>query len=185
MDYPVNELAIILAIIIVIYYSTEKKEAKKIARYSSFLERFYAFIIDILIIFGVWVLILIIGDYFVLLMGNTDIYYVMLDYWNEIMRWLFFAISGLYYATFESSKWQATIGKKVMEIKLISQNGKRITLVQSIMRYLTKILSLLGLGFGIWAIFFDPKKQAFHDKLASTLVVANDLLVADDIEIIE
>ncbi len=68
----------------------------------------------------------------------------------------------------------ATPGKKLLGIKIIRENGEKITYPVAIIRYIGFLLSsatifFFGLGF-LWVIW-DKKKQALHDKIAGTLVV--------------
>ncbi len=58
-----------------------------------------------------------------------------------------------------------------MGIKVVDENGDKITLGKSLGRNTSKILSysVISLGF-IW-ILFDKKKQGWHDKINRTYVV--------------
>jgi uncharacterized RDD family membrane protein YckC len=76
-----------------------------------------------------------------------------------------------YFAGFESSRWQATIGKKLMKIKVVDLNGHRISFGQAIGRYLSKIVSCLTFCIGYMMAGWTEKKQALHDKIAGTLVI--------------
>ena len=73
----------------------------------------------------------------------------------------------------ESSSRQATLGKMGVGIKVGNANGQRITFVNALGRYLGKILSTLTLLIGFMMAGWDSKKQALHDKLASTYVFYN------------
>ena len=59
-----------------------------------------------------------------------------------------------------------------VKIKIVdASTGNPPTLRQLLVRYLASYLSLLPLGLGfIWADF-DRRRQAWHDKLADTVVV--------------
>lgn len=76
----------------------------------------------------------------------------------------------LYYALLHSSKWQGTVGKKLVGIKVIDLDGNRISFWRSLGRYFSMILSaFFYIGYIMAA--FTEKKQALHDMIASTLVV--------------
>ncbi len=68
----------------------------------------------------------------------------------------------------------ATPGKKLLGIKIIRENGEKITYPVAFIRYIGFLLSsatifFFGLGF-LWVIW-DKKKQALHDKIAGTIVI--------------
>ena len=79
----------------------------------------------------------------------------------------------LYYGLTESSDGQATIGKRICGLKVIDEKGEKLTFKKASLRYLAQILSVLPLGFGIWAIATDSKKQAWHDMLLGCYVIKN------------
>ncbi|MBS4189027.1 RDD family protein [Bacillus sp. FJAT-49705] len=76
-----------------------------------------------------------------------------------------------YYAGLHSSKWQATVGKKLLGLKVTDLNGNRISFWRALGRYLSLafLSGILLIGFIIAA--FTEKKQALHDLIAGTVVV--------------
>lgn len=81
-----------------------------------------------------------------------------------VIQWLWFTIP-------ESSKWQASLGKKLLGLKVTDENGNRIGFGRANGRYWSKILSGLLFGFGFLMVAFTQKKQGLHDKIAGTLVI--------------
>ena len=77
----------------------------------------------------------------------------------------------IYYALMESSKYQATVGKIVMGIKVVNKQGQGLDFSKALLRNLSKILSAFILGIGYIMIIFDDRKQGLHDKIADTFVV--------------
>ncbi len=74
-------------------------------------------------------------------------------------------------------KYQATWGKKFFKLIVEPIDGKEMTVGKAVLREVVgKFLSgiVLGLGF-LWAVF-DKRKQAWHDKLAHTVVIQNEPL---------
>ncbi|RLD22428.1 MAG: RDD family protein, partial [Bacteroidetes bacterium] len=80
----------------------------------------------------------------------------------------------LYFAGMESSKYQATLGKMAIGVIVIDENGNRISFGRGAGRLLSKILSAMILYIGFIMAGFDSRKQALHDKIASTFVVYKD-----------
>jgi uncharacterized RDD family membrane protein YckC len=64
-----------------------------------------------------------------------------------------------------------TIGKMVMGIKVIGDDGGSIDIVKAFTRWAFSFFSasFFFVGF-LWALF-DTKSQTWHDKIAGTLVV--------------
>jgi uncharacterized RDD family membrane protein YckC len=87
------------------------------------------------------------------------------------IRLLAVMASWLYFASFESSAWQATPGKRLIRLAVTDLKGHRISFARASGRYFGKLLSgtLFFIGFLIAGI--TPHKQALHDLLASCLVL--------------
>jgi uncharacterized RDD family membrane protein YckC len=77
----------------------------------------------------------------------------------------------LYFAALEASPWWATLGKRVVGVRVTTLDGRRIGVGRATARLLAKLLSLALLGFGFVLAGVDARKQALHDKVAGTLVV--------------
>lgn len=78
----------------------------------------------------------------------------------------------LYYAYSESSEWQATPGKKVLNLVVTDLNGNRITFGRASGRFFAKLITkLIPFGIGYMMAGFTERKQALHDMIASCLVL--------------
>jgi uncharacterized RDD family membrane protein YckC len=78
----------------------------------------------------------------------------------------------LYYAYFESSEWQGTVGKKVMNLVVTDLEGNRVTFGRASGRYFARFITkLIPLGIGFVLAGITEKKQALHDIIASCLVL--------------
>jgi uncharacterized RDD family membrane protein YckC len=80
-------------------------------------------------------------------------------------------VHGLYFTSLESSTSQATIGKKLLGLKVVDKYGDRINFATALYRYLFKHVSTYTLMIGFLMAAFSLKRQALHDKAANTLVV--------------
>ena len=80
-------------------------------------------------------------------------------------------IRGAYWSLLESSRWQATVGKKVMGVVVTDERGHRAPLSQTFVRYVGRLLCELTFGIGYLLVLFDPRRQGLHDRVARTLVV--------------
>lgn len=96
-----------------------------------------------------------------------------LDERNQI-RDLSFVIWLVYSTVFEASPLQGTLGKRVLGIKVVDDEGERISVLRSVLRNVFKLSAYLSLSIGfIWAAF-SRHKQAWHDYLARTYVELDD-----------
>jgi len=89
---------------------------------------------------------------------------------SSFMVWI------IYCMIMESSGLQGTLGKSVMGIKVVDENGDRMTLSKSVGRNLSKVLSYFVIFLGFIWILFDKKKQGWHDKINKTFVVNTNVV---------
>jgi uncharacterized RDD family membrane protein YckC len=77
-----------------------------------------------------------------------------------------------YYIYFHGSPSGQTIGKKVMNIRVIGfEDGGPIGYGRAALRYVGSILSAIPCGLGYLWMLWDSEKQTWHDKFASSVVV--------------
>ena len=79
----------------------------------------------------------------------------------------------LYWILLEASIWQASVGKKIMGLKVVTDTGEKPDLAQCAARNLLKILSGITLFIGFFMAGWTDKKQALHDKIPSMLIIKN------------
>jgi uncharacterized RDD family membrane protein YckC len=84
---------------------------------------------------------------------------------------LAFVGQWLYEALLTSSSWQATIGKKVLRLKVVDEAGNRIGFGRATGRFFAKILSSMFFCIGFIMIAFTERKTGLHDMLAGTRVM--------------
>lgn len=150
--------------------------------YAGFWWRFLAHIIDdIIISFVSWIFILpILGIYGISLyslkeagIDPEDAELIALPLigaatsiglLSTILQWLYFALM-------EASKYQGTIGKMALKIKVTDVEGNRISFARATGRYFGKIISAMILMIGYIMAGFTEKKQALHDILAGCYVI--------------
>ena len=66
----------------------------------------------------------------------------------------------------------ATPGKMAISARIVdADSGQKPSTGQFIGRYFAYLVSIIPLGLGFLWVAFDARKQAWHDKLAGTLVV--------------
>lgn len=82
------------------------------------------------------------------------------------------AIQWLYFAWMHSSKWQATLGKQALGIKVTSLTGERITFWRASLRFLGGIVETFTFGVGLLMAAVTQRRQALHDFIGGTLVTS-------------
>jgi uncharacterized RDD family membrane protein YckC len=89
-------------------------------------------------------------------------------FWDVVLGCIFPAIATIWF-------WRAyrgTPGKIVLKLRVVdAECGGRLTVAQSIVRYLAYSLSACFLGLGFVWVGFSTTKQGWHDKLAGTVVL--------------
>jgi len=78
--------------------------------------------------------------------------------------------AGIYFIFFWTLLGQSP-GKMLLGVKIVSLDGTRLTFWQALRRYIGYYLSALALYAGYWWVLIDNRRQAWHDKLASTVVI--------------
>jgi uncharacterized RDD family membrane protein YckC len=154
--------------------------------------RLGAFIIDYLIIFSVGFILSLTIVLFILIIQGFS--YLDIETESERLTKFFTAYEAffqasiiiipaiaywIYSALLESSKWQATIGKRLFGIYVTDEIGNRITFRKASLRAAIKMISGIPqcgrlpigylINFGI--ILLTDKNQGIHDFLAKTYVV--------------
>ena len=129
------------------------------AAYAGFWRRFAAYAIDYVLIFlGSAALAIVASLTGLLPVGAPEFSTIVL------------AGYFLYCSLLESSRWQATIGKRVVGIRVTSHRGERIGFGRAAVRFAAKLLSGLTLCLGYLLFFATKRRQALHDLIAGTLV---------------
>nr|WP_280769734.1 RDD family protein [Salipaludibacillus daqingensis] len=135
--------------------------------------RSVAFIIDQLILMTVNVLVLVIAFFS---MGGFDGLFMMFDSPLApvaIAIVVIFLINWGYFFVLEYFTGGRTIGKKMIGVRVIQENGHSITLLSSFIRNLLRIVDSLPASYllGMIMIFAHPTHKRLGDLAAGTIVV--------------
>ena len=147
--------------------------------YAGFWVRFFAFLIDALILVGiVWLYNGIWGlasgaGFF----GEEAVDPLLPDavvgpsssFW-ALSSVILFLMMVAYFICFWGWRGQ-TPGKMVMRISIVRFDGARIGWGGAVMRFLGYIISVLLFLLGFFWVAFDRRRQGFHDKIADTFVI--------------
>lgn len=132
--------------------------------YVGFWLRFWAMIIDTVLLMAILYppLIYIYGKtYFqstAFIKGPADF----------LITWVLPAIAVIIFWKYRS----ATPGKMIFKAVIVDANtGEKPSNTQLLIRYFAYFISMIPLCLGFFWIAFDNRKQAWHDKLAKTVIV--------------
>lgn len=144
--------------------ATPREEIEPV-RFAGFWRRVAAFAIDYLVLLSAIFAVFFFAGVAVALAGNKTASIGSLP--NVVAVILFW----IYFAGMESSRYQATLGKLVIGIRVTDLSGRRVDFARASGRHFGKILSTLCLLMGFVMAAFTSRKQTLHDILASCLVV--------------
>lgn len=154
------------------------KEQEELSRYGGFFLRGVAWLIDELLVALPFLLVFGLG--FLLGIDNTFFYdkevtvseaKMKIEYSPSIPFLALFIVTWwIYDALMTSSSYQATMGKKLLYLKITDVEGNRLSFLRATGRYFARIASWF-LGFGILMVAFTKRKRGLHDFLAKTVVV--------------
>ncbi len=146
--------------------------------YAGFWLRFFAYVIDSIVMSIVFFMIMIPIGIIIGVAGAAGA--VSMD--EADLAFLEGPLMALYYVASISMQWlyealltasskQATLGKMALGLVVTDMEGNRISFGRATGRFFAKIPSGLILMIGFLMQPFTAKKQALHDMLAGTLVV--------------
>lgn len=85
---------------------------------------------------------------------------------------LVLAVGAWLYAAFaESSPRRATIGKRLMGLRVVTADGGRVSFGQATVRHFMKFLSLFSAGVGFMMAGWTNRRQALHDIPCDCVVI--------------
>jgi uncharacterized RDD family membrane protein YckC len=138
--------------------------------YAGFVSRLLAYSIDLVVI-----TVTLVATAWIVSTANSLVSTVNFGQTYPRLRAIFAGTGALlftagYFILFWTAIGQ-TPGKILLGVRIVGQNGRPISFLQAIIRYLGYLLSTLALFMGYGWILIDNRRQGWHDKLARTFVV--------------
>jgi uncharacterized RDD family membrane protein YckC len=82
------------------------------------------------------------------------------------------SIAYFIYCWSEKGLWPGqTLGMKALGVRVVRADGRPVSILTAIIRYVVLVVCFLIVGLGILWVAFDGKKQGWHDKVAGTVVI--------------
>jgi uncharacterized RDD family membrane protein YckC len=153
---------------------------------AGFTHRFFALLIDLILLIAILYAIGTILDYFKLInfgltIGissnntsnilpevNNGMHINVPEYLKIIIKLL---IPVLYFGLITCCTNGYTLGKRIFRIRIVSTNHKHLTLWHSIERSIGYYASSLEFGFRFLQYFIDYNRRTVHDRIAETIVI--------------
>ncbi|HVN74354.1 MAG TPA: RDD family protein [Methanoregula sp.] len=163
-----------------------EEEGPEIGVYAGLGRRFIAWIVDTILILLIGIVVI---AFFSMANGIKYAYYIVVQHapvsqlteagtpdaaFTPIIAafgMLVIIVPWLYYASFESSRSQATPGKLLMKMVVTDLDGNKPTFARVTLRHFAKFISALIICIGFLMIGLTQKKQGLHDKISGCLVL--------------
>lgn len=136
--------------------------------YAGGVSRLAAFALDILIVWGVFILSIagvafVIGLFFAFdleaSLKQSVIGVILLALWALLYFWVAWSLAG------------RTMGQGLIGLRVVTRDGEPLSGVQAALRTLVFPVSFLILFLGFLGIFISPERRALHDAAAGSVVV--------------
>ncbi|MFA5181436.1 MAG: RDD family protein [Syntrophales bacterium] len=145
--------------------------------YGGFWRRCLAFLIDQIILYGIYLVFFLIGvlSYTFGRLVQGDLFPPgaspdMGSWFMTVYSVAVIIVTALYFACFVAVAGQ-TPGKMILDLKVIPAEDGVMTFGMAFLRWVGYIVSIFFFYLGFVWIAFDPRKQGWHDKIAGTVVV--------------
>lgn len=125
---------------------------------ADFFQRLFAYLIDSIMAFALAMVLVL------FLVGSDE------PVLGGRFGWIFLAMPALYFTILVSS-WSTTLGKQILGLRVVRNDGSKIGIGRAFARYLCYSISFLILGIGFLMILFRPDKRGLHDLICDTKVV--------------
>lgn len=127
--------------------------------YASYQRRIFSYLID-----GVLAQIIFGASIFLIAPFVDNLFLAQFLCFLISIIWVIFSFPFL-----QSSRWQASIGQKLLRIRTVDVKGNTLSFWRACYRGATSIFCF----WGIFMYFFSPQKQCLHDFFCDTVVINN------------
>jgi uncharacterized RDD family membrane protein YckC len=144
-------------------------------QFGGFGERLVANFLDFLIVFST---VIIIMKMLGLSADNAMRLATGVKVTNELskLETIIYIMTLAYYLIMPATPFRGTFGKMIMNLQIVTEQGKRISIVRSLWRYIASFVSAILLFFGFILIIFHSEKRGLHDLMANTYVLKKNRL---------
>lgn len=133
------------------------------------MRRGVAYLIDLLIRAGVMLVIFIV-------MALVDVATGLDGVSMGAITVFYFALDWFYYVLFETLWSGRSPGKRALKLRVVGQDGRSLTVLDSVLRNLLRAADFLPFGYALGLVIMgaDPMFRRFGDLVAGTVVVVEE-----------
>ncbi|MGI9533536.1 MAG: RDD family protein [Thermodesulfobacteriota bacterium] len=138
---------------------------------ASFTSRFFAFLIDIILIILISFVTLIFGLFaagYDPIKGMINLSFILLPVY------IILTLLATTYLLFLHAYSGKTVGKVIFGIRVVREDGSSINLSDSFIRWIGYYISALPLFYGYFSAIFDLNYQTWHDKISKSYVIKDN-----------
>jgi len=135
--------------------------------YAGFASRFAAFVVDLVVLTGIFILVLAAINFTASVLTDRSIHFNRSDT-LVVVAYAVWAL--IYFAHFWGLNGK-TAGGALFGVQVVTNDGGDVSLRRAIGRALAFPLSFLILGLGFLGILWGDRRRALHDVIAGTLVI--------------
>jgi uncharacterized RDD family membrane protein YckC len=148
-------------------------EPKARLEYAGFWLRVWAGAIDVMIeLLGALILTVPVGLIFWQLSSPSGVSPITIRYMTGVAFIPILAVGAWLYCAFsESSRYRATLGKRIVGLQVLTSAGGQLTFGQATVRHFMKFLSLFTATVGFMMAGWTKRCQALHDMPSDCIVV--------------
>jgi uncharacterized RDD family membrane protein YckC len=135
--------------------------------------RFVAILLDQLIMFAAYIVVGLLLFMVLAAIGMTHHLDTLSNWILAVIIFIFFAIYWGYFALFEAWWHGQTPGKRVMQLRVIKDSGRQITLFEALARNLLRFIDYFPSFYlvGVITMLCNKRNKRLGDFVAGTLVV--------------
>ncbi|HRQ41519.1 MAG TPA: RDD family protein [Chloroflexota bacterium] len=151
-------------------------------QYAGFVSRFLAFALDQLVVLAIILVanttVILILNFFQVTFADvftfSDDHSTLSQVLHILMVGLTLVINVTFYVGYFIFFWMLvgqTPGKMLMGVRVVSENGRPLSLAQAVKRLIGYYISLIPFFLGFFWILVSDTRQGWHDKIAHTYVI--------------
>jgi uncharacterized RDD family membrane protein YckC len=143
-----------------------QRDTFETGRPAGFVSRLIALVIDLAILVAIVTTVTVVGQFLGTSLGVSKRTLRLL----ALLTAVFAALLYFFYFALGNVLGGQTVGKRIMGLRVVRTDGSRVKFWRSVKRIIGMIISL-PLFWGYLIVLIDNRRQAFHDKLARTIVI--------------